>query len=155
MKTIIKALAAASFVIAAGAAYAVDMGTPQEAATLVKKAAAYLKATDRKKALAEFNDPKGKFVDRDLYIFVLDLKGNVVALGSDTVRKTVGMNLSDMRDVDGRYFVRNMLTMATTTGSGWVDFKFPNHLKNDAIEAKVNYIQKVDDLIIGCGAFKF
>ncbi|MES2258596.1 MAG: cache domain-containing protein [Pseudomonadota bacterium] len=154
MKSIVKALAAASLVIAATAACGAELGTTEEAVALVKKASAHLKSVDRKKALADFDDPNGKFVDRDLYIFVLDMKGTSLAVGSAPMRKSVGMNLFDMRDVDGKYFVRNMIEAATAKGHGWVDFKFPNFSKNNVIETKSSYVEKVDDLVIGCGAFK-
>jgi signal transduction histidine kinase len=154
MKAIAKVLATAGFALAANAACAGELGTPEEAMAMVKKAAAYLKSVDRKTALAEFDNPKGRFVDRDLYIFVLDLKGNNMALGSAAMRKSVGVNLYDMRDADGTYFVRNMIATATGKGSGWVDFKFPNFARNNAIEMKSSYVEKVDDLILGCGAFR-
>src|SRR5512137_2843156 len=50
-------------------------GTPAEAKSLVEKALAYIKANGQEKAFEEFNNPKGKFVDRDLYITVYDLNG--------------------------------------------------------------------------------
>ncbi len=53
-----------------GFALAAD-GTPAEAKALVKKAIDYMKANGKDKAFAEFSNPKGKFVDRDLYIFSL------------------------------------------------------------------------------------
>ncbi|SFV17864.1 cache domain-containing protein [Pseudoduganella namucuonensis] len=154
MKTMLKMFAAASMAVAAGPLFAADMGTTQEAEALVKKASAYLKSADRTKALAEINNPKGMFVDRDLYVFVLDLKGTTLAAGSDSVRRSVGMNVFDVRDIDGKYYVRDMISTATGKGSGWVDFKFPNRLKNDVIEKRSNYVQRVDDLVIGCGAFR-
>jgi signal transduction histidine kinase len=154
MKSITRGLSAILFALAGTAALAADTGTTGEAMALVKKAVAHLKSVDREKALADFNDPHGKFVDRDLYIFVLDTKGSNLAIGSAAMRKTVGVNLSDMRDADGKYFVRDMLEVAGTKGSGWVDFKFPNFSKNNAIETKSGYVEKVGDLVIGCGAFK-
>jgi len=45
-------------------------GTAAEAEALVKKAIAYMKSNGREAAFAEINNPKGKFTDRDLYIFV-------------------------------------------------------------------------------------
>lgn len=154
MSIIMTWLAAATLACAATAACGADTGSADEAVALVRKAAVYLKTNDRKKALAGLDDAKGPFVDRDLYIFVLDLKGNNLAVGNAAMHKSVGFNLSDMRDIDGKYFVKNMIEVATAKGSGWVDFKFPNFSKNNAIETKSAYVEKVDDLIVGCGAFK-
>src|SRR5215472_3131298 len=46
--------------------------TPDQAKALVQRAAEYLKREGKDKALAAFNDPKGEFVDGDLYLVVLD-----------------------------------------------------------------------------------
>src|SRR4051794_31634353 len=42
---------------------AVEKGTADEAAALVKKAVELIKAKGKDAALAEFNNPKGRFVD--------------------------------------------------------------------------------------------
>ncbi|WP_347176289.1 hypothetical protein [Undibacterium sp. TS12] len=56
-------------------ACAADHGTAQEAEAMVKKAISYMKTKGAEAAYPEFNNPKGSFSDRDLYIFVLDLSG--------------------------------------------------------------------------------
>lgn len=130
-----------------------DRGTADEAVAMVKKAAAYLKANGKEKAFAEFSNPKGQFVDRNLYIFAYDLKGNNLAIGNGNASKMVGKNLSDMRDADGVYLIRNFIEIANTKGKGWSDYKWPNP-SNSTIEAKSSYVEKVDDLLIGCGIYK-
>ena len=57
-------------------------GTPAEAKAMVEKAIAYIKANGQEKAFAEINNPKGKFVDRDLYIMVIDMNGTCLARGA-------------------------------------------------------------------------
>jgi hypothetical protein len=47
-------------------------GTALEAKAMLEKAATELKA-DQAAALAKFNDPKGAFRDRDLYVFCFDM----------------------------------------------------------------------------------
>jgi hypothetical protein len=52
-----------------GPASAIDpYGTREEAQAMVERAAAFLKANGREVALAEFRNPKGQFIDRDLYL---------------------------------------------------------------------------------------
>ena len=46
--------------VGASVVMAQDKGTPEEAKALVKKAIAYIKEVGKDKAIAEFNDPKGK-----------------------------------------------------------------------------------------------
>ena len=70
---------------------AAEKGTTAEAESMVKKAVAYYKANGKDKSFAEFSNPKGQFVDRDLYIFVYDLTGKCVAHGAN--QKMIGIDL--------------------------------------------------------------
>jgi len=126
-------------------------GTSAEAEALVKKAVTFLKANGKDKAFAEFNDPKGKFVAGDLYIFVYDMTGKCVAHGSNP--KMVGKDLIELKDADGKSFVQEREDIAKTKGSGWQNYKW-NNPTTKKIEDKTAYIEKHDDLIIGCGAYK-
>jgi len=126
-------------------------GTTAEAEALVKKAVAYVKANGKDKAFAEISDTKGKFVVGDLYVFVYDLTGKCVAHGGNA--KMIGKDLIEMKDPDGKSFVKERVEIAKTKGSGWQNYKW-NNPTNNKIEDKTAYIQKCDDLIIGCGAYK-
>ena len=56
--------------------------TPREARAMFDKAVAYLETNGPERAFAAFNDRKGTFVHKDLYVFVLDLKGVYHASGA-------------------------------------------------------------------------
>lgn len=133
------------------AAVAADKGSAEEATALVKKAVAYLKANGKEKAFAEFSNPNGQFKDRDLYIVVNDMNGKNLAHGVNP--KLVDKNLIDLKDVDGKYFVKGFVELASSKGKGWVDYKWPNPVTK-AIEQKSSYIEKVDDMIVLCGIYK-
>ena len=45
------------------------------------------------------------------------------------------------------------VTVATTKGSGWVDYKYQNP-KTKQMDIKTTYVEKVEDIIICCGIFK-
>lgn len=130
-----------------------DRGTADEAVALVKKAVAYIKANGKEKAFEEINNPKGQFVDRNLYIFVYDLKGISLAIGNGNAKKMVGKNLADMRDADGTYLIKKLIEVSTTKGKGWVDYKWPNPVTN-SVEKKSSYVEKLDDMLVGCGIYK-
>jgi cytochrome c len=134
-----------------GAAAAAERSTPEQAMALVKKAADFLKANGKEKALAEFNNPKGPFVDRDLYIFVIDPSGVTVANGNNS--KLVGKQVMEMKDQDGKPFIKAFFELGNTKGKGWVDYHWNNPVSNK-IEMKSTYIEKVEDLLIGCGIYK-
>ncbi|NTW58626.1 MAG: histidine kinase [Nitrospirae bacterium] len=150
MKRIVGMLVVVSLLVVSGA-FAADKGTPAEAEALVKKAIAFYKANGKDKAFAEFSNQKGQFIDRDLYIFAYDMTGKCVAHGQNA--KQIGKDLSDLTDPDGKPFVKERIEIAKTKGKGWQTYKFSNPT-NKKIEDKTAYIEKVDDFIIGSGAYK-
>jgi signal transduction histidine kinase len=135
----------------AGVAAAADMGTKDEAVAMVKKAVDFIKANGADKAYAEFSNPKGQFVDRDLYIAVYDMSGKCLAHGANA--KMIGRDLLDNKDVDGKEFVKERIEMMKTQPTGWQDYKFRNPTSNQ-VEPKAMYIERVNDVIVGCGIYK-
>src|SRR5437764_11909658 len=71
-------------------------GTAAEATAMVDKAIAHIKKVGREKAFADFSSKKAPWVDRDLYVVVYDMKGKVLAHGSN--EKMVGKEVIDLRD---------------------------------------------------------
>ena len=142
---------AASFAFAASV-LAADPATADEASAMVKRGIAFVKANGKDKLLAEVANPKGKFVDRELYLSVWDVKGKVLAHGANP--KMVGKDMIDLRDADDKYFMKEIVTKATSgPGSGWVDYKWINPVSKE-IQAKSAYFEKVDDIIISAGYYK-
>lgn len=125
-------------------------GTPAEAETLVKKAIEYYKTNGLEKAFAEISNPKGMFVKGDLYIFVYDMNGKCVAHGGNV--KQVGKDLIELRDNNGRFFVKERIELAKSKGKGWQNYNWTNPVSKE-IEKKKAYIEKMDDYIFGCGAY--
>ena len=138
-------------VAGAGVAAAADMGTKDEAVAMVKKAVGFIKANGAEKAYAEFSNPKGQFVDRDLYIAVYDMNGKCLAHGANA--KMIGRDLLDNKDVDGKEFVKERVEMMKKQTSGWQDYKFRNPTSNQ-VEPKAMYVERVNDVIVGCGIYK-
>jgi signal transduction histidine kinase len=132
-------------------AQAGDKGTSDEAKAMIEKAAAYIKAEGKEKALEEFSNPKGKFNDRDLYIFANDLSGKTLAHGGNV--KLVGKDMSKLQDAKGEYFIQKMTEVAKTKGSGWVDYQWTNPVSKKT-EPKSTYVLKIDDYYLGCGIYK-
>jgi cytochrome c len=126
-------------------------GSTDEAKALVDKGVAFIKAEGKEKAFTEFTDQKGKFIDRDLYIFVVDFKGITLAHGGNA--KLVGKDMGELKDADGKFFIKEFIALAKTKGSGWVDYKWANPVTKK-IEPKSTYVQKVDEYFLGCGIYK-
>ena len=153
MKKFIATTIGVSFLvlIAGNISFAAQYGTAAEAEAMVKKAVQLIKSEGKEKAFVEINNPKGKFADRDLYIFVYDMTGKCVAHGFNP--KMIGKDLIEMKDTDGKYFVKERIEIAKTKGKGWQDYKFTDPLTKK-IEPKSAYVERIEDLIVGCGIYK-
>ena len=151
MKKVLAVLVIGCVLAVAGVAAAADMGTKDEAVAMVKKAVDFIKANGADKAYAEFSNPKGQFVDRDLYIAVYDMSGKCLAHGANV--KMIGRDLIDNKDVDGKEFVKERVEMMKKQTSGWQDYKFRNPTSNQ-VEPKAMYVERVNDVIVGCGIYK-
>ncbi len=123
----------------------------EEAKEWVKKAIAFYKKAGKAVALAEFTNPKGPFIEGDMYIFALNLKGTMLAHGVN--EKYIGLDFCDVKDSDGRSFIREIVEVANTKGSGFVDYKWYNPVTKQDMEKHV-YFEKVDEVIICSGVFK-
>jgi cytochrome c len=146
------ALALALAVLLASPARAADeYATSKDAQLLVNRAAAFLRKEGRAKALAAFNDRKGPFVYRDLYVFAYDLEGTCLA--HPTKPERVGKNNLGDRDPDGKPFVKERLELAKKHGKGWQDYKFHNPATN-RVEQKVAYFELVEGVVLVAGAYK-
>jgi cytochrome c len=86
-----------------GATLAFATTTPDDAKAWVKKAVEYYKANGKEKALAAFSDSKGQFCQGDLYIYVLDTKGKMLA---HPKAELVGQDFMTRKDIDGNFCQR-------------------------------------------------
>nr|WP_315221205.1 cache domain-containing protein [uncultured Duganella sp.] len=151
MKTLLGAVAFSLLAMSA-TAYAADKGSKDEAVAMVKRAVALIKSDGKEKAFAAISDPANtSFHDRDLYVYVYDLNGVALAHGNNP--KMVGKPLIGLKDNEGKPMIKEMVELAKTKGSGWVDFKWPNPVTK-AVESKAGYVEKVDDMLVGSGIYK-
>ena len=121
--------------------------TKNEAMAMVQKAVAAIKSEGPDKAYREISDPKGPFVDRDLYIVVYALDGMVLAHGAD--KKRIGTNQINDKDLDGKEFVRERMDLAKTHDSFWQSYKFLNPVTKK-IEPKQMYCERLEQTVV-CG----
>ncbi len=121
--------------------------TKPEAEATVKKAVTFMKANGRDKAYAEFNKKDGQFADRDLYMVAYGTDGVVRAHGANP--KMINKNLMELKDVDGKAFVKERVEMAKKNVVFWQEYKFTNPVSGK-IEPKAMYCQPVEDVIV-CG----
>lgn len=152
MKMLLKSALLAVFALMLNtAAVGAEKVGADDAVALVKKAVSFLRANGKEKMLAEVNNPNGTLRDRELYIAINDGNGLTLAHGANA--RLVGKNVLDMKDTNGKFFIRSFIEIANAKGKGWVDYTWPNPVTKN-MEAKSTYVEKVDDLYISCGFYK-
>lgn len=152
MRQLIRYLLLALLFALAGPLRAAGQDPRQEAVAMVHKAVAMLAASGREKTIAEANNPKGRFVERDLYVVIHDMHGKVLA--NPVLPRMVGIELAGVKDVDGKMFIKERLEMLKTTNNGWIYFKWPNSVTTQ-IEKRSVYFERAGDLVITCGIPKY
>jgi cytochrome c len=143
----VAAIVLVAAMLCSAGAIAATGASKDEAVAMVKKAVAAIKSEGPDKAYAEFDDHSGPFLDRDLYIVVYGLDGNVLAHGADA--KRIGTNQMNDKDVDGKEFIKERVALATTNASFWQSYKFRNPV-TDKVEAKQTYCQRLQETVV-CG----
>lgn len=119
----------------------------KDAKERVAKAINFYSNSGKDIALAEFANPKGPFVRGEKYIFVLNHEGTMLAHGVN--EKYAGKNFINLKDADGKSFIREIIDAARVDGHGFVDYKWYNPLTKEA-KPKSVYFEKVDAMIF-CG----
>jgi polar amino acid transport system substrate-binding protein len=114
----------------------------------VQSAVAYAKTHGREKALKEFSNPNGSFIQGELYIYAYAYNGTTLAhpINPESIgKKREGANgvfVTEMGNV-----VRN--------GTGFYPFVYINPKHNRALETKLGYGMQVDDdWWVGSGSYR-
>ncbi len=142
------AFAVAGLLASIGAA-AGENATPEEAKAMLDKAVKAVQA-DEPKALAAFNDPKGGYVDRDLYVFCFDKAGKITAHGAD--KAMLGTDAKILKDPDGKPIGTEMLALAGK-GGGSIEYKWKSPTTQQ-VGAKVSFLKTAGNQTCGVGAYK-
>ena len=116
----------------------------------VEQAIAFYKVSGKRIALAAFTDVSGMFVNGEMYIYVLNPSGTMLAHGVN--EKFVGEEFIELRDSDGKPFIKEIVDTANEKGSGWVEYKWYNPVTREW-RPKIAYFERIDNLIICAGAY--
>jgi signal transduction histidine kinase len=140
------ALAAIAFLLAP-LALAAEYGTAEEARAMLDRVVAAMQA-DPAGALAKFNSGEDGFKDRDLYPFCVGADG--VTTAHPTL---VGTHMSEIKDVDGKMLVEEMVKIAEEAKIVEVEYKWPRPGSTEPVP-KVSYVTKIGDQVCGVGYYK-
>lgn len=121
------------------------------AVQLVKDGVRHVRQVGQRQACIDFMAPRGGFQRGELYLFAVDLHCKRLAFPPDP--STVGQSDLELRDADGHYLSRQNVEIARTAGSGWNDYRIANP-RTGVVEMKSAYVERVDDMVIGCGIYR-
>ncbi len=137
--------------LVARASSAAEPATPEEAKALAEKAADHFRAVGPERAIADFNNPNGDFVDRELAVIVYAPDNTCVASG--TVRVFLGKDATTFKDVEGNEFGKAIIDLARTKGSGWVEYRMTNPVTRK-VARKRSWVLGLDGYVLFVGAFE-
>ena len=142
----------AALLVAVSGAFA-EQTAMEKAADLIAQGIAHIYRVGEDQAFKDFSDRGGDFVDGAFYIFVVDFDGITLAHGGNPA--LVGMNMAELKDADGVYFIREFIKVAENAGEGWVDYKWSNP-ETKRIEDKTSLVKRFGsrNYFLGCGIYK-
>jgi len=119
---------------------------------MVKKAISQIKQQGADKAYAEISTKGGSFHDRDLYITVIDLDAKILAHGQR--QDLIGKDLIDIKDPDGKLFMKERVELARDNSSFWQNYKFMNPATKQ-VEPKQMYCERLNETAVCGGVYAF
>ncbi|MFN3303216.1 MAG: cache domain-containing protein [Roseateles sp.] len=126
--------------------------TREDAVAMVKKGIAHIKANGTEKAYAAITAKDPQFVKNDLYLVVYGMDGKCLAHGAN--EKQVGRDLIELKDIDGKPFVKERVELGKSKPGGfWQDYKFTNPTTKK-IEPKQMYCERLADTLVCGGVYK-
>jgi len=132
-------------------ASAADHATPREARALFDQAVKYMQANGEEKAWAAFSNPKGPFVKKDLYVYVIDRQGTYVANGA-APDSLVGLKVLDSVDAAGKPLFREMIAVTEKQKEASIRYVWLNR-KSNQVQPKVAWLHREGDYILGVGYY--
>lgn len=126
-------------------------GVADEAVALVQRASQFRANFSSKDAfLRALTDKTNGFLDRDMYVFVLDSRGTYLAFAGNAAK--VGTRVQDVPGIDGDGLTRDIVARAAD-GGGWVEYDITNPTTGK-VQTKMSFVEPVDDVYLGCGVYK-
>ncbi|HEY1266820.1 MAG TPA: cache domain-containing protein [Candidatus Binatia bacterium] len=124
MKTLVVAVLATVLIASITFAAAPDPQSQQakEIKAMVDRAAALIDKKG-KEAFPEFKKKNSEWYKGDTYLFVADMKGTTLV--NAAFPDEDGKNRLDLKDADGKPFVRGIIAMLKKQDSGWIDYAWP------------------------------
>ena len=125
-------------------------GGADEARVLVDRALKLIARHGLASAMPELHSREAGFVDRDLYVFVIDKEGHYRLHGAKPAME--GKRVHEVPGIDGDRFVRDI--WATAPNGGWVEYDIVNP-ETGVVQPKASYVRAYDNRhVVGCGVYR-
>ena len=136
---------------AAVASIKLRQGSADEARALVERALALCHQQGQRNVLATLHSAEEGFVDRDLYVFIVDRQGRYLLHGAKP--QFEGKRVHDLPGINGDRFVSDAFA-AAARGGDWIEYTITNPATGD-VQPKASWVQDVDGhTVIGCGFYR-
>lgn len=127
------------------------IGSPEDAVAMVDRAIAFYKEVGQEAALAEFGNKQGKFIDRDLYIYVANPDGTIRSHAYN--HGLVNKNLWDLKDVNGVFITREFVESGKNNpDGGWISYTWTNPTTKK-LDPKKTFVKRHDNLLFMVGIY--
>jgi hypothetical protein len=130
----------------------------QRVVTFVESAYDYYNSHSAEEAFEAFSDPSGFFIDKELYIFVIDIAhydteiATVLAHGFQ--EELIGQNVFHLEDINGTNILKEQMAGTDNAKNrGWSEFYWDNP-ETQEIGKKFAYIIKSGNLLFGSGTYR-
>jgi len=134
-------------------AIAGESATKDECVVKCHEAAAMINSKGLDAAIKEISNPKGSFVWKDSYVFLMNLDGKMLAhpFQPELTQQDHVLLMTD--PTDKALFV-HFVNLARKVGQGWVEYMWPKPGKNTPSK-KLSYIYRVpnQELFVGAGVY--
>ena len=120
------------------------------------KAAAKMLLENKEAGIKEIANPKGKFVWKDSYVFLMDMKGKMLAhpFNPQLLKKDNLLSDTDYNKLKPKKIFVEFIDIAFKGGEGWIDYKWPKPDKKTPSE-KFTFVYRVGwtDMFVGAGTY--
>lgn len=128
-----------------------ESSAAEQAKAMVARALEYMGEHGTSALLEKVNADAPEFHEGELYVFVLDNAGTIMAHPIDP--SWVGMDDQTARDGDGNAFLARMAAAAAENPDGsWFGYRWPNPVTGE-VSDKSSWIVMQDDHVVGVGIY--
>jgi cytochrome c len=155
-KHVVSALVVLACLCLAASVFA-ESATKEECIAKSKEAAKMINEKGLEAAVQEINKKDGMFVWKDTYVFLMDLKGDMLA--HPMKPDLIGKNLMGATDKapkgQEKFLFKEFVELAQTKGEGWVSYMWPK-VGETTPSKKISYVYRVPgkDLFVAAGIYE-